>query len=206
MFTGNEILIMLQNKSFVEGDRLLAIQDNTYIEYEFKGGEFTDLECGNSLDVFDLTNCKFIFLDNNNELAEELDEAEKEISKLKSIIKGKDEDIKKLQAANLSKQLEINDLKSTNEELSKELKVARFIIDGSKILPGTIKAEDINKGKINFEDFRKELKKENKGFQPITQWSIFGDKEQIEEFNKAINETSEELNKWAKEIFKKYYK
>ena len=163
MFTGNEILIMLQNKSFVEGDRLLAIQDNTYIEYEFKGGGFTDLECGNSLDVFDLTNCKFIFLDNNNELAEELDEAEKEISKLKSIIKGKDEDIKKLQAANLSKQLEINDLKSTNEELSKELKVARFIIDGSKILPGTIKAEDINKGKINFEDFRKELKKENKG-------------------------------------------
>ena len=206
MFTGNEILIMLQNKSFVEGDRLLAIQDNTYIEYEFKGGEFTDLECGNSLDVFDLTNCKFIFLDNNNELAEELDEAEKEISKLKSIIKGKDEDIKKLQAANLSKQLEINDLKSTNEELSKELKVARFTIDGSKILSGTIKAEDINKGKINFEDFRKELKKENKGFQPITQWSIFGDKEQIEEFNKAINETSEELNKWAKEIFKKYYK
>ena len=206
MFTGNEILIMLQNKSFVEGDRLLAIQDNTYIEYEFKGGGFTDLECGNSLDVFDLTNCKFIFLDNNKELAEELDEAEKEISKLKSIIKGKDEDIKKLQAANLSKQLEINDLKSTNEELSKELKIARFIIDGSKILPGTIKAEDINKGKINFEDFRKELKKENKGFQPITQWSIFGDKEQIEEFNKAVNETSEELNKWAKEIFKKYYK
>lgn len=206
MFTGNEILIMLQNKSFVEGDRLLAIQDNTYIEYEFKGGEFTDFECGNSLDVFDLTNCKFIFLDNNNELAEELDEAEKEISKLKSIIKGKDEDIKKLQAANLSKQLEINDLKSTNEELSKELKIPRFTIDGSKILPGIIKAEDINKGKINFEDFRKELKKENKGFQPITQWSIFGDKEQIEEFNKAINETSEELNKWAKEIFKKYYK
>lgn len=206
MFTGNEILIMLQNKSFVEGDRLLAIQDNTYIEYEFKGGGFTDLECGNSLDVFDLTNCKFIFLDNNNELAEELDEAEKEISKLKSIIKGKDEDIKKLQAANLSKQLEINDLKSTNEELSKELKIARFTIDGSKILPGTIKVEDINKGKINFEDFRKELKKENKGFQPITQWSIFGDKEQNEEFNKAINETSEELNKWAKEIFKKYYK
>lgn len=200
MFTGNEILIMLQNKSFVEGDKLLAIQDNTYIEYEFKGGGFTDLECGNSLDVFDLTNCKFIVLDNNNELAEELDEAEKEISKLKSIIKGKDEDIKKLQAANLSKQLEINDLKSTNEELSKELKIAR------KILPGTIKAEDINKGKINFEDFRKELKKENKGFQPITQWSIFGDKEQIEEFNKAVNETSEELNKWAKEIFKKYYK
>lgn len=206
MFTGNEILIMLQNKSFVEGDKLLAIQDNTYIEYEFKGGGFTDLECGNSLDVFDLTNCKFIFLDNNNELAEELDEAEKEISKLKSIIKGKDEDIKKLQAANLSKQLEINDLKSTNEELSKELKIARFTIDGSKILPGIIKAEDINKVKINFEDFRKELKKENKGFQPITQWSIFGDKEQIEEFNKAINETSEELNKWAKEIFKKYYK
>ena len=206
MFTGNEILIMLQNKSFVEGDKLLAIQDNTYIEYEFKGGGFTDLECGNSLDVFDLTNCKFIVLDNNNELAEELDEAEKEISKLKSIIKGKDEDIKKLQAANLSKQLEINDLKSTNEELSKELKIARFTIDGSKILPGTIKAEDINKGKINFEDFRKELKKENKGFQPITQWSIFGDKEQIEEFNKAVNETSEELNKWAKEIFKKYYK
>lgn len=206
MFTGNEILIMLQNKSFVEGDKLLAIQDDTYSEYEFKGGEFTDLECGNSLDVFDLTNCKFIFLDNNNELAEELDEAEKEISKLKSIIKGKDEDIKKLQAANLSKQLEINDLKSTNEELSKELKVARFIINGSKILPGTIKVEDINKGKINFEDFRKELKKENKGFQPITQWSIFGDKEQIEEFNKAVNETSEELNKWAKEIFKKYYK
>ena len=206
MFTGNEILIMLQNKSFVEGDKLLAIQDDTYSEYEFKGGEFTDLECGNSLDVFDLTNCKFIFLDNNNELAEELDEAEKEISKLKSIIKGKDEDIKKLQAANLSKQLEINDLKSTNEELSKELKIARFTIDGSKILPGIIKAEDINKGKINFEDFRKELKKENKGFQPITQWSIFGDKEQIEEFNKAVNETSEELNKWAKEIFKKYYK
>ena len=163
MFTGNEILIMLQNKSFVEGDKLLAIQDDTYSEYEFKGGRFTDLECGNSLDVFDLTNCKFIVLDNNNELAEELDEAEKEISKLKSIIKGKDEDIKKLQAANLSKQLEINDLKSTNEELSKELKVARFIIDGSKILSGTIKAEDINKGKINFEDFRKELKKENKG-------------------------------------------
>ena len=206
MFTGNEILIMLQNKSFVEGDKLLAIQDNTYIEYEFKGGGFTDLECGNSLDVFDLTNCKFIVLDNNNELAEELDEAEKEISKLKSIIKGKDEDIKKLQAANLSKQLEINDLKSTNEELSKELKVARFTIDDSKILPGIIKTEDINKVKINFEDFRKELKKENKGFQPITQWSIFGDKEQIEEFNKAVNETSEELNKWAKEIFKKYYK
>ena len=206
MFTGNEILIMLQNKSFVEGDRLLAIQDNTYIEYEFKGGGFTDLECGNSLDVFDLTNCKFIVLDNNNELAEELDEAEKEISKLKSIIKGKDEDIKKLQAANLSKQLEINDLKSTNEELSKELKIARFTIDDSKILPGIIKTEDINKVKINFEDFRKELKKENKGFQPITQWSIFGDKEQIEEFNKAVNETSEELNKWAKEIFKKYYK
>lgn len=206
MFTGNEILIMLQNKSFVEGDKLLAIQDDTYSEYEFKGGEFTDLECGNSLDVFDLTNCKFIFLDNNNELETELDEAEKEISKLKSIIKGKDEDIKKLQATNLSKQLEINDLKSANEELSKELKIARFTIDGSKILPGTIKAEDINKGKINFEDFRKELKKENKGFQPITQWSIFGDKEQIEEFNKAVNETSEELNKWAKEIFKKYYK
>ena len=173
MFTGNEILIMLQNKSFMEGDKLLAIQDNTYIEYEFKGGGFIDLECGNSLDVFDLTNCKFIVLDNNNELAEELDEAEKEISKLKSIIKGKDEDIKKLQAANLSKQLEINDLKSTNEELSKELKVARFTINGSKILPGIIKAEDINKVKINFEDFRKELKKENKGVQPITQWSIF---------------------------------
>lgn len=206
MFTGNEILIMLQNKSFVEGDKLLAIQDDTYSEYEFKGGEFTDLECGNSLDIFDLTNCKFIVLDNNNELAEELDEAEKEISKLKSIIKEKDEDIKKLQATNLSKQLEINDLKSTNEELSKELKVARFTINGSKILPGTIKAEDINKVKINFEDFRKELKKENKGVQPITQWSIFGDKEQIEEFNKAVNETSEELNKWAKEIFKKYYK
>ena len=85
-----------------------------------------------------------------------------------------------MQAANLSKQLEINDLKSTNEELSKV--------------------------KINFEDFRKELKKGNKGVQPITQWSIFGDKEQIEEFNKAVNETSEELNKWAKEIFKKYYK
>lgn len=180
MFTGNEILIMLQNKSFVEGDKLLAIQEDTYSEYEFKGDEFTDLECGNSLDVFDLTNCKFIVLDNNNEFAEELDEAEKEISKLKSIIKGKDEDIKKLQAANLSKQLEINDLKSTNEELSKV--------------------------KINFEDFRKELKKGNKGVQPITQWSIFGDKEQIEEFNKAVNETSEELNKWAKEIFKKYYK
>lgn len=206
MFTGNEILIMLQNKSFVEGDKLLAIQDDTYSEYEFKGGEFTDLECGNSLDIFDLTNCKFIVLDNNNELAEELDEAEKEISKLKSIIKEKDEDIKKLQATNLSKQLEINDLKSTNEELSKELKVARFTINGSKILPGTIKAEDINKVKINFEDFRKELKKENKGVQPITQWSILGDKEQIEEFNKAVNETSEELNKWAKEIFKKYYK
>lgn len=206
MFTGNEILIMLQNKSFVEGDKLLAIQDNTYIEYEFKGGGFTDLECGNSLDVFDLTNCKFIVLDNNNELVEELDEAEKEISKLKSIIKEKDEDVKKLQATNLSKQLEINDLKSTNEELSKELKVARFTINGSKILPGTIKAEDINKVKINFEDFRKELKKENKGVQPITQWSILGDKEQIEEFNKAVNETSEELNKWAKEIFKKYYK
>ena len=173
MFTGNEILIMLQNKSFVEGDKLLAIQDDTYSEYEFKGGGFIDLECGNSLDVFDLTNCKFIVLDNNNELAEELDEAEKEISKLKSIIKGKDEDIKKLQAANLSKQLEINDLKSTNEELSKELKVARFTINGSKILPGIIKAEDINKVKINFEDFRKELKKENKGVQPITQWSIF---------------------------------
>lgn len=206
MFTGNEILIMLQNKSFVEGDKLLAIQDDTYSEYKFKGGEFTDLECSNSLDVFDLTNCKFIVLDNNNELAEELDEAEKEISKLKSIIKGKDEDIKKLQATNLSKQLEINDLKSTNEELSKELKIARFTINGSKILPGTIKAEDINKVKINFEDFRKELKKGSKGVQPITQWSIFGDKEQIEEFNKAVNETSEELNKWAKEIFKKYYK
>ena len=66
MFTGNEILIMLQNKSFVEGDKLLAIQEDTYSEYEFKGDEFTDLECGNSLDVFDLTNCKFIVLDNNN--------------------------------------------------------------------------------------------------------------------------------------------
>lgn len=68
LHNGEEILKFAKNNLFREGDELIAIQEDIMSKYVFKQYDnecydFVDCECSkDTLDFFDLINCKFIIM------------------------------------------------------------------------------------------------------------------------------------------------
>ena len=66
LYSGKDILNFTMNEVFIEGDKLIAIQDDDISRYIYKktpngSFDFFDEQYNDSpLDMFDLVNCKFI--------------------------------------------------------------------------------------------------------------------------------------------------
>lgn len=72
LYSGKEILNFAINNIFEEGDRLIAIQEDVISKYTYRKNpngtfDFSDEEHNNApLDMFDLVNCKFIIMFDDN--------------------------------------------------------------------------------------------------------------------------------------------